>query len=148
GDYHVCAFGTPASRAVATIALLGDSHAAHWRAALDVVARAKRWHVLSIALSGCPYSTATRVLPDPLHRACVDRNAQMPAWFADHPEVHTVFVSELSGARWMFPPGSDQFESQVAAYVDAWSRLPPSVEHVVVIRDSPKAEEKTRACIE
>src|SRR3977135_3748817 len=35
---NVCAFGAPASPATSTVALVGDSHAGHWRAALDVVA--------------------------------------------------------------------------------------------------------------
>src|SRR3954447_6171995 len=34
GVPFVCAFGTPADQAQRTVALLGDSHAVHWRAAL------------------------------------------------------------------------------------------------------------------
>src|SRR3954451_11814846 len=37
----VCRFGAPADRATRTIALLGDSHATHWRSALGPVAEAK-----------------------------------------------------------------------------------------------------------
>src|SRR3954454_22578717 len=148
GSLRVCEFGVPAGDATETVALLGDSHAAHWRAALEVVAQARRWRGLSITLSGCPYSTATRVLREPLRSNCAARNRAVPAWFADHPDVHTVFVSELSGARWLLPQGEDQFERQVRAYLEAWRELPSSVEHIVVIHDTPKDEPGTSACIE
>src|SRR3954451_5854813 len=34
-----CAFGVPAAHAVEPVALIGDSHAQHWRPAVAVVAR-------------------------------------------------------------------------------------------------------------
>jgi hypothetical protein len=149
GPLRVCEFGAQAAQARGTIALLGDSHAAHWRAALDVVADAENWRGLSITLSGCPYSALTRVLRQGLREDCVHRNRAVPAWFAAHPEIHTVFVSELSGAQWALPRGTDDpFEAEADAYVTAWSRLPESVERVVVLRDTPKALPRTAACVE
>lgn len=148
GPLRVCQFGTPASTAAGTVALLGDSHAAHWRAALEVVAQAKRWRGLSIALSGCPFSTATRVLQEPLLSNCIERNREVPGWFARHPEVGTVFVSELSGAKWLVPTATDMFEDEVNDYIDAWNSLPPSVQHIVVIRDDPKGLPGTQRCVE
>jgi len=148
GAFRVCEFGAAASLTRATVALLGDSHAAHWRAALEVVAAAQNWRGVSITLSGCPYSTVTRVLAEPLRSNCIARNDAVPQWLAQHPEIHTVFVSELSGAHWAVPAGSDQFTAQVDAYTRAWGKLPPSVRHLVVIRDTPKALPTTRACIE
>src|SRR3954451_1850062 len=62
---EVCWFGVPAAQAVATVVLLGDSHAVHWRAALAVVARAKRWHALSLNRSQCSFSLAVPTLPEP-----------------------------------------------------------------------------------
>ena len=148
GPLRVCQFGVPAAAATGTVALLGDSHAAHWRAALEVVAQAKRWRGLSIALSGCPFSTATRVLQEPLLSNCIERNREVPGWFARHPEVHTVFVSELSGAKWLVTPGTDMFEDEVKDYIDAWNSLPATVQHLVVIRDDPKGLPGTQRCVE
>src|SRR4051794_34246091 len=50
----VCAFGVPAAEARATVALVGDSHAGGWRAALEQVARANGWRGLSITHTSCP----------------------------------------------------------------------------------------------
>lgn len=148
GPLRVCEFGAPAATASDTIALLGDSHAAHWRAAVALVAKANNWRGLSITLSGCPYSTATRVLPEPLLSHCRERNREVPQWFADHPEIHTVFVSELSGATWDVPASQSQFQAQVSDYLAAWSQLPATVQHIVVIRDDPKDLPRTRVCIQ
>ena len=65
---HECTFGVDRERASAVVALVGDSHASHLRAALDVVARANRWHGISIARSGCPLTRATKEL-----RSAADR---------------------------------------------------------------------------
>ena len=45
-------------------------------------------------------------------------------------------------------PGQSQFEAQVTAYEQAWSALPGSVTHIIVIRDTPKAFTRTHGCIE
>ena len=145
---NVCEFGVSSARAGATIALLGDSHAGNWRAAVQRVAEANRWHAVSLALSGCPYSRSTRVIPEPLRTRCTERNQQVPGWFARHPEVHAVFVAQISGVRWMVPPGQSQFETQVNDYIAAWNALPASVTHIIVIRDTPKAPLGTPQCID
>jgi hypothetical protein len=145
----VCAFGAPADRAVATVALVGDSHAAHWRAALDVVAKEKRWRALTIMRGGCPLSTAVRALPEPARRmACAEWKRQVFGWFTRHPEVGTVFVSGLSGGTGVVPePGRSEFATSVAGYRGAWDALPASVERIVAIRDTPKMREQRNRCV-
>jgi SGNH domain (fused to AT3 domains) len=149
GPLRVCEFGAPGAEATGTIALLGDSHAAHWRAALEFAAEAQRWRGVSLTLSGCPYSTATRVLRNELRARCIRRNQAVPDWFERHPRIHTVFVSELSGARWRLPPSArSSVDAEANAYVGAWERLPRSVRQIVVIRDTPKAAPRTAGCVE
>ena len=56
-----CGFGLdPALR---SLALIGDSHAEHWRAAVQVVAEAQGRHGLSITRTSCPLTTAKTELP-------------------------------------------------------------------------------------
>ena len=149
GLVSVCAFGVPARRATATIALIGDSHASHWRAALDVVAEAKRWRGVSIARSGCPLTLATKDLREAADRRdCLRWNAQVLGWLADHPEVQAVFVSQITGSSWLPSGGRSEFETAVAGYARAWRAAPRSVERIVVIRDTPKSETAAHTCIE
>lgn len=149
GQVGVCEFGTPAADATGTFALLGDSHAAHWRAALIPVAKAQHWRGLAMIQTGCPLSKATKVLPEPLYDECVRWNGEIGGYLGSHPEIQTVFVSSLiSRFGVKVPPGGDMFETEVHGYMDAWKALPESVQHILVIRDDPKAQKGILSCIE
>src|SRR5439155_23266716 len=76
----VCESGTPAAQAVATVALVGDSHAKAWRGAADVLVRAQGWRLLTLAQTGCALSQAVRNLPEPARSACTRWNAEVTAW--------------------------------------------------------------------
>jgi peptidoglycan/LPS O-acetylase OafA/YrhL len=148
GRVRVCAFGTSPRRAVATIALIGDSHASHWRAALEVLARAKRWRGLSMTHTSCPFSTATAQIVEPDRTRCVQWNRQLRQWFTKHPEVTTVFVAAHSGGRVVTTRGRSNFAMQVAGYTGAWKALARSVTRIVVMRDTPKMRGSTLGCVQ
>jgi SGNH domain-containing protein len=146
GPPEVCEFGVPRARAVKTIALIGDSHAAHWRAALDVVARAKRWRGLSVYHTQCPFTMAVPVRKR-MRSACVPWRRQVLRWLARHPRVDTIVVSQRSGGRVRLRPREHPFAAKVAGYVDAWNALPESIAHVIVVRDVPYSEVTTPGCV-
>jgi hypothetical protein len=149
GLVRVCAFGTTARKPAATIALVGDSHASHWRAALAHVARVRRWRGLSMTHSSCPLSLATRRLDPPDRAACARWRRELLAWFRRHPEVRTVFVGALSGGKSVVAEdGRTRFETSVSGYLRAWRALPRSVKRIVVIRDTPKVRPRTGDCVE
>jgi peptidoglycan/LPS O-acetylase OafA/YrhL len=143
----VCEFGAPAAQATGNIALLGDSHASHWRAPLDAVARERGWHGLSVARTSCPFSTATKLTPEPTRTQCRDWVAAVPAFFRAHPEIDTVLVSAITGGRVKVPKGRTKREAKVNGYRNAWRTLPATVRHIVVLRDSPKIFNSTVDCI-
>ena len=138
GPLQVCAFGATAGD---TIALVGDSHASHWRAALQVVARGKGWQGRSITHTGCPLSTAPSELPEPDRATCESWRRHVFAWFARHPEVRTVFISSLAGR-------AGDFETVVGGVLGAWQRLSATVERIVVLRDTPRVRGNTDVCVE
>jgi hypothetical protein len=151
GGPNVCEFGAPASAASATVALVGDSHAGHWRGALEVVARAKGWHGQSITHTSCPLAKALRDLPEPARTRCARWKRQAFAWLGRDPEISTVFVAGLSGGTGVVPShGRSEFETSVAGYEAAWKALPPTVTRIVVIRDTPKgrAHGQTLRCVQ
>jgi peptidoglycan/LPS O-acetylase OafA/YrhL len=148
GLVYVCGFGERPSKATATVALIGDSHAAHWRAALDAVARERHWAGVSLSHTGCPLSKATKNLPQPRRDQCVEWNRQVLQWLARHPEVTTVFVSQISGGAGVVAPGRNQLAAQRAGYTAVWKALPASVTQVVVLRDTPKVLGDTDSCVE
>jgi hypothetical protein len=135
-----CVFGVDAPQAKADFAVVGDSHAEHWRAAMEVVAQAKSWRGLSITLTSCPFSTATAQLQTPaLTARCGRWSKAVRAWFADHPEVHTIFVSANVDSH---------FDGDaVSGFRAAWRGLPKSVRRIYVIRDTPKIVRPQAGCV-
>jgi hypothetical protein len=142
---HVCTFGVAPSSAVGTIALLGDSHAQHWRAALEVVTQANGWQGVSVTGSGCPFSEGPLRLSGPRRAYCRRMNQDAFDWLAKQPEISTVFVSE---SELSVPRGRHWLAANVAGYIKAWDALPASIEHIIVIRDTPRIRGNTLSCVE
>src|SRR4051812_45205204 len=51
-----CTFGVPEQDAKHTVALIGDSHASAWRAALQPIALERKWRGISITHTSCAFS--------------------------------------------------------------------------------------------
>ena len=137
----VCAFGATPGRAKVTFALVGDSHAEHWRGALEVVAQGRGWRGLSITRSGCPFTMARTVISGQSNRsaACVRWNNQLRRWFARHRRVSTLFVSAHALAR--FSGSAEQ------GYRSAWAHLPTSIKRIFVIHDTPETVNPQTGCV-
>jgi SGNH domain-containing protein len=145
---YTCQFGVRASVANRTIALVGDSHAAHWRAAVEVAAQARGWRGFSLTRSGCPLSTAPPALGKARRESCERWRRAVWRWFAHHHEVRTVFVSELSGVTVRAPAGRSPREYQIQGYLRAWRRLPKSVRQIIVLRDTPVTTPNASVCVQ
>ncbi|MEY2425584.1 MAG: hypothetical protein QOI61_1156, partial [Actinomycetota bacterium] len=148
GLVRPCRFGPPQSKSKLTFAVVGDSHAAHWRAAFAPIADERGWHGVSISRTGCPFSAAVKRLAEPFRSQCGVWNRDVYRWFAKHPEVGLVFVAQISGSRVQRPSGVTQFDAQQHGYRDAWARLPSTVTHIVVMRDTPKVHSSTKECVQ
>jgi hypothetical protein len=144
---QACSFGAAPARAVATVALVGDSHALHWRAALDVAAHALRWRGISVTTSTCFYSAAVAQLLPVARPNCTAWYAGVSAWFRDHPEIHTVFVSQNAPTPVVVGPGETSAGIKSEGFERAWTGLPKTVRHLVVIRDVPTSTNHTFDCV-
>lgn len=145
---YTCQFGVRAAVANRTVALIGDSHAAHWRGALEVVAQARGWRGFSLTRSGCPLSAALPDLAKARRKSCSEWRRAVRRWFAEHPEVRTVFVSQLSGVDVRAPKGVNRRELQVRGFLRAWRGLPRTVRQIIVLRDVPFSSANTPICVE
>src|SRR4051794_18316750 len=122
------------------VALIGDSHAEHWRAALEVVAQAKRWRGISMTQPGCALNARTpRLHTRALTRDCARWLRGVRRWLVANPSVHSLFVSAHATTRYAGDP--------VAGFRAAWRRLPASVQHVYVLRDVPGAVRPEADCV-
>ncbi len=143
-----CGFGVLPDHAVRTFALVGDSHAQMWRSPMTVVAKDLEWRGLTVARTSCPFSTTTKKLVEPLQSECVKWNKEVIAWFFKHPEINTVFVAAHNGGPVVVPQGETTYSAEIKGYQEAWSKLPPTVHHIVVIRDTPGVRTDTQACVQ
>jgi peptidoglycan/LPS O-acetylase OafA/YrhL len=149
GRVRACAFGVPAAGARESVAVVGDSHASHWRAAFDYVAKARGWHGFSVTHTSCPFTAAIAKLPEPQRSQCVQWTRDTVRWFGRHPEVHRVFVAGHTGGAIVGARGAAaRFAAQVKGYRDAWASLPATVTQVVVLRDTPKMRSATLDCVQ
>ncbi|HTN25183.1 MAG TPA: SGNH hydrolase domain-containing protein [Solirubrobacteraceae bacterium] len=142
-----CAFGVTGDDHRATIALLGDSHAVHWRAALEVVAQARDWRGVSITRAGCPFSTQVPRSPDLGPARCVRLHRETLAWLRAHGEIGTVFVSDWAQPATGPMGGSGAYGGSELAFGAMLDALPRSVRHVYVLRDVPGTTPATPGCV-
>lgn len=142
-----CAFGVDKAQASATIGLLGDSHASHWRAGLEVVAQGLGWHGISLTHASCPFSKARVSFPRPKRLACEKWIRHSDRFFRKHAEIKTVFVSNHVTGSTVPAKGKSKFQTQVDGFLAAWRSLPKSIKHIVVIRDTPRTPASTMACV-
>ena len=128
----VCSLGAPPAKATRRIAVVGDSHAAQWRPALDRVGRARGWNFLSTTASGCDIGGPASSDP-----ACVSWRREVPRWLARHPEIGTVIFGQVA----------KRDDAAPGRYRRAWADLPPSVTRILTFRDTPAARKEVRACV-
>ncbi|MDQ6779270.1 MAG: hypothetical protein M3071_24280 [Actinomycetota bacterium] len=131
GAISQCSFGVDPGEARATVALIGDSHAAAWLPAMQYVATDNRWAGIAYIHNGCPFSTALVIGPSSYASDCYTWAQAVTRWLVQHPEISTVVIT-----------GSDQrafASSAEAGYEQAWQALPRSVHRIVIIRDVPRA---------
>jgi hypothetical protein len=141
GSVGVCAFGATSGEAKRTFALIGDSHAEHWRGPMEVVAQARQWRGVSMTHPGCPFSAA------PLHavsrarqRSCQRWRRDVRRWLDRHPRVSTLFVSAHALTHFQ---GSAE-----GGYRSAWGHLPSSVKWIIVLRDPPETVNPETTCVD
>jgi hypothetical protein len=145
----VCAFGARPSSAKETFALVGDSHAAHLRAALDVVALAEGWRGISMTHTSCPLTAASVLDVEPsLRTRCRRWNRDVRRWLDRHRSVHTVILAANAHGHVADRRGIGNYAARVRGFASAIRALPASVRHVIVVRDVPATRNSTLACVQ
>ena len=133
-----CRYGS--GEPVATVALVGDSHAEHWRGAVHRVAEAMNWEVVEMFRGGCPV-TPSVVLS--FNGAPMDTDG-CHAWGRKVDErlaeeaPDYILTSAFAGA-FLFdsPDPGESLERGSAGFAETWDRWAAQGAQVVVLRDIP-----------
>ncbi|MFD7898704.1 acyltransferase family protein [Streptomyces sp. NPDC059743] len=128
-----CVFGDRASDKV--VVLFGDSHAAQWFPALDRLARARHWRLVSLTKASCKAATVTTVLQHKPYRSCdIWRNDVLAR--IDRLRPFLVIVSS-SDAGTLVDPELDPLQEWTAGYRRTFQRLTATGAQVVALLDTP-----------
>ena len=144
GVIKSCTFGVPPERAKRYAAIIGDSHAGRWRRGMTMMAEQRKWNVVAASLLGCPFSSVTYPKKGLDTAKCIEWKKEIPRWLASQPKINTLFVAQLTQPF----TTKAKFEADVAGYQEQWRRLPPTIKHIVVFRDNPRADKGTLDCVE
>jgi hypothetical protein len=138
-----CIYGDPAG--AVTIVLFGDSHAAQWMPAIDLVAKENGWKLIVHTKKACP-SAEIPTIRDPSGTDCAVWRANVIASMESlHPDLII-----LSGYRYQAAPGTEgRTPDQV--WRDGTdltvSKLKPFAQHVLLLGDSSTPAHTVPYCL-
>jgi hypothetical protein len=141
-----CTFGNP--QGARTILLFGDSHAAHWHAAVIASAAAHGWRVLTLTKSACPAASVyvRRYKQTSTYAECSTWRAAALAKLRAHAwgRIDVVVVSNwhfhqvLSSVSGSILTGTSRSTTWQAGMQRTLASLLVAAPQVVLLRDSPQ----------
>ena len=139
-----CTYGVRGS--VKKIVLFGDSHAAQWFPALEKIALARGYELISLSKSACPGPAVKKVEPGAY------KNADCSAWRSNaiariqKIQPDAVLVSGMQ--NYEIPKGySDRATWWKEGEVKTFSALKGSSRHIIFISDTPHPNRDIPSCI-
>ena len=147
---RLCSYGSRAADAPVVV-LFGDSHAAQWLPALEVIGRNSGWRIISVTRSSCPAVRVTivaRSAPS-LGRLCDTwRDRAIAAIARLRPDL--VFVASFIGYDIAGVPAGD-LRARRAAWLAGWRwslrRLGKGAARVVLIGETPHFRDSAVECL-
>jgi peptidoglycan/LPS O-acetylase OafA/YrhL len=138
-----CRYGDPDG--TVTVALVGDSHAAQWFPALERIAKARHWQVLTFVKVACPFldMSVRNVALKREYRECADWNEAVIARLA----TVTPDLTLISMSRFAIHPILAR-DMTIAARTDALTRFVERLPgRVALIVDTPDAGQDVPSCL-
>lgn len=131
----VCSFGSSEASAP-RYALVGDSHAAQWMAAMRLLAESRGWHLDTYLRSGCGLSTVSvGGLGSGVRCAEWNSEALRQIVAGDYDVVAVSMRSSVVGGAAKNP---DELARNVGEISTSWRAVQESGARIVVLRDTPQ----------
>ncbi len=145
GDANLksCVYGDPAGGV--KVALFGDSHAAQWFPALELLAQDRHWRLEVFVKSGCP-SADVRIKKSYLDPECVQWRTNVTARVAElQPDLLVMASTEYD------PGGSDVGQDSDSVWrrglADTLTAMRPSAKQLLIIGDTPLPAHQVPNCL-
>lgn len=135
-----CEFGSP--QATFTVALVGDSHAAHWYEALHAHAAQRGWRVITYLKNSCPYSAGERTAERQGSISCRQATEQTTKLLTSRTDIDAVVTANWAGAEFVGDPAQ--------GYAQLWGELEDAGLDVFAVVDTPRPGTKqyARDCVQ
>jgi len=128
------------------IALVGDSHAVQYSAALDEVARSHGWALDGYSKGACPFSDVRREQDAVLHAACTAWIERATTMLLEG-DYDLVLTSQVSGVDWDPPHGRSPEDFAEGGLVSLWGTLADHGIRVAAIADVPRPRKGVLDCL-
>lgn len=138
-----CTYG-PAN-AETQIAIVGDSHAAQWVPALELLSAQNGWRVTTYTKSSCQFTSAVTSHDGQPYQKCADWGGNViDELTKDKPDL-VITSGQRSTA--LDPDGDLSEDVMQAGLVDAWTQLKDAGIKVVVLADTPQTGMQVYSCV-
>jgi peptidoglycan/LPS O-acetylase OafA/YrhL len=144
-DYPIvtCHFGEPSTdshRADFEVALVGNSHAAHWVPTLDTIAKNRHWRVTTYLAASCSGTyNLTAMATMSIARRCVGWGTDVVARLRADPPDLIVFATHMGRSAWAMNGIERSLPTFEAGFHRMFVDLARAERPIVVIRDTPQA---------
>ncbi|WP_084468416.1 acyltransferase family protein [Promicromonospora sukumoe] len=138
-----CEFGVT-DNPTATVAVVGDSHAAVLTEPIITVAEERGWRVVTYLHSACPYSADSQAGDESYVDACNEANAQTRVELRE--SAPDLVVTTYHESNKLVARGSEEYAG-AAGLAEVWNELADQGSQVVVLRDTPGARGDAVACV-
>jgi hypothetical protein len=139
----MCEFGET-ENPKATVAVVGDSHAAMFTAPIIKIAEERDWRVVTYLHSACPFSADPRRGDSPEVQACAEANVQTRAEVLELAPQIVVTAYQESYA--LAPRGSEEHPG-AEGLAEVWNEWLDHGFQVVALQDTPHARDDVIECV-
>ncbi|PRA11655.1 acyltransferase [Arthrobacter sp. MYb211] len=135
-----CEFGS--KDATLTVALVGDSHAAHWFEALAGHAKERGWKIVTYLKNSCPFSAESRTAEREGGINCAEANEQTLMKLSEREDLNAVVAANWGGASFV--------GDAAQGYAEQWGKLENAGRQVYAVVDTPRPPQDSyaRDCVE
>jgi len=143
----LCEYGDPDGERV--VALVGDSKAAQWQSALDIIAQRQGWRLITVLKSSCAFADGAMLRQEVLYRDCVTWNADAVRYLLElRPDV---ILTNQGGSKALRDPTDPSSDNDTKYMVDGlasrWHDLVDAGLDIVVIAGNPGPSFEVYECV-
>lgn len=146
-DFEPCVYGDPESDYV--VAIVGDSHAAHWVPTFQRLAEAHNWRLETYTKSACALNTVAVTASGSFYESCYGWGQNILDHFIgpDAPDHVIASASSHGAANKSEVPEGVRTGDLEDGYADAWSQIQDAGVGLTVILDTPRPSFDVPECI-